>query len=75
MRLVNIYDVNAKTYILKFARNEDKVFVLIESGLRMHSTEFFRDKNQMPSGFTMKVGRSGRGAPPAMSRLRATPVR
>ena len=63
MRLVNIYDVNAKTYIFKFARNEEKVFVLIESGLRMHSTEFFRDKNQMPSGFTMKVSN------PALTRL------
>ena len=63
MRLVNIYDVNAKTYIFKFARNEEKVFVLIESGLRMHSTEFFRDKNQMPSGFTMKVSNPAVTAP------------
>lgn len=55
MRLVNIYDVNPKTYIFKFARNEEKLFVLIESGIRMHTTEFFREKNQMPSNFTMKA--------------------
>eukprot|EP00160_Parvularia_atlantis_P014103 Unigene330_Nuclearia_a/m.1124 Unigene330_Nuclearia_a/g.1124 ORF Unigene330_Nuclearia_a/g.1124 Unigene330_Nuclearia_a/m.1124 type:complete len:726 (-) Unigene330_Nuclearia_a:1010-3187(-) len=55
MRLVNVYDVNARTYILKFARNEEKVFVLVESGTRMHTTEFFRDKNNIPSGFAMKL--------------------
>ena len=55
MRLVNVYDVNAKTYILKFARNEEKVFILIESGVRIHTTEFFRDKINIPSGFNMKV--------------------
>ncbi|KAA3675359.1 uncharacterized protein DEA37_0010787 [Paragonimus westermani] len=54
-RVNNIYDVNNKTYLLKFARNEEKLVVLIESGARIHLTEFEWVKNVMPSGFAMKL--------------------
>ncbi|KAI9152530.1 hypothetical protein H9P43_009322 [Blastocladiella emersonii ATCC 22665] len=55
MRLQNVYDINAKTYLFKFARTEEKELVLIESGIRMHSTEFEREKPPLPSPFAMKL--------------------
>jgi predicted ribosome quality control (RQC) complex YloA/Tae2 family protein len=55
MRLANMYDINPRTYLFKFAKTEQKSILLVESGNRMHITEFFRDKNANPSGFTMKL--------------------
>ncbi|KAJ8327078.1 hypothetical protein O5D80_004502 [Batrachochytrium dendrobatidis] len=55
LRLQNVYDINSKTYLFKFSRNETKELLLIESGIRMHTTQFSRDKSQMPSGFCMKL--------------------
>ena len=56
-RLVNIYDINSKTYLLKFSgRDADqKDFVVIEVGSRIHSTTFQFDKPKVPSGFTLKI--------------------
>ncbi len=34
MRVSNVYDYNAKTYMLKLARTDEKIFVLLESGVR-----------------------------------------
>lgn len=36
-------------------RPDSKAVLLIESGIRIHSTEFEWPKNVMPSGFAMKV--------------------
>lgn len=55
MRLANIYDINPKTYLLKLAQSEKKQFLLIESGIRIHSTAFVRDKSTIPSVFCLKV--------------------
>lgn len=55
MRVNQIYDVDHKTYLLKFARQEEKLVLLIESGIRFHCTEFEWPKNPVPSGFTMKL--------------------
>lgn len=55
MRLSNIYDLNSKTYMLKFALPDNKVHLLVESGIRLHTTKFERDKAHMPSSFTLKV--------------------
>jgi predicted ribosome quality control (RQC) complex YloA/Tae2 family protein len=55
LRVVNVYDVNPKTYLLKLAKPDHKQFLLIESGVRVHTTEFMRDKSQIPSVFAMKV--------------------
>lgn len=55
MRVANIYDLNPRTYLIKFARGEEKVFLLIESGIRIHSTEYTREKSNTPSGFAMKL--------------------
>ena len=56
MRAANIYDVNAKTYLLKLAEpGREKEVLVIESGTRFHTTKFDLDKNMMPSGFAMKL--------------------
>ncbi|KAI9222333.1 fibronectin-binding protein A N-terminus-domain-containing protein [Blastocladiella britannica] len=55
MRLQNVYDFNAKTYLLKFARTEEKELVLLESGIRLHSTHYEREKPAAPSQFSMKL--------------------
>uniref|UniRef100_A0A1D2A0E9 Nuclear export mediator factor NEMF n=1 Tax=Auxenochlorella protothecoides TaxID=3075 RepID=A0A1D2A0E9_AUXPR len=58
LRVANVYDINAKTYVLKLARSgEDgeKVFLLIESGARMHTIEGMPVKGDTPSNFTLKL--------------------
>ncbi|KAI9595892.1 fibronectin-binding protein A N-terminus-domain-containing protein [Syncephalis fuscata] len=55
LRLQNVYDVNSKTFLLKFARSDKKELILLESGIRIHSTQYTRDKANMPSNFCMKL--------------------
>ncbi|KAG0171134.1 hypothetical protein DFQ28_003900 [Apophysomyces sp. BC1034] len=55
IRLQNIYDVNAKTFLFKFANPDNKELVLIESGTRIHTTQFTREKSTMPSQFCSKL--------------------
>eukprot|EP00899_Mesostigma_viride_P015122 jgi/Mesvir1/23610/Mv18292-RA.1 len=63
MRVANIYDINAKTYLLKLSRSSgeaqggesEKVLLLLEAGTRFHTTQFLRDKGAMPSGITLKM--------------------
>ncbi|KAJ2079338.1 hypothetical protein H4R24_003843 [Coemansia sp. RSA 988] len=55
LRLQGIYDVNAKTFLFKFTKPNSKHLVLIESGIRTHTTEYTRDKSIMPSSFCMKL--------------------
>ncbi|KAH9406608.1 hypothetical protein TYRP_013589 [Tyrophagus putrescentiae] len=62
-RVNQIYDVDTKTFIFRFAKtgNETsdeeslKQMLIIESGNRLHLTEFNWPKNDNPSGFTMKL--------------------
>nr|XP_055027508.1 ribosome quality control complex subunit NEMF-like [Misgurnus anguillicaudatus] len=54
MRVNNIYDIDTKTYLIKLQKPDTKVVLLIESGIRIHRTEFEWPKNLMPSGFAMK---------------------
>ena len=56
-RCTNIYDLNEKTYLFKFAivGQPEKINILIESGVRFHTTKYVRDKADMPSSFTMKL--------------------
>jgi predicted ribosome quality control (RQC) complex YloA/Tae2 family protein len=45
MWLHNVYDLNAKTFILKLSVPEKpKALLLIESGVRFHLTDFNREK-------------------------------
>jgi predicted ribosome quality control (RQC) complex YloA/Tae2 family protein len=55
MRVVQVYDIDHKTYLIKLQRSEEKCMLLLESGTRLHSTAFEWPKNVVPSGFSMKV--------------------
>jgi len=54
-RVANIYDISGRLYLLKLSKANAKEYLLIESGIRIHTTEFTRNKKDTPSGFTMKV--------------------
>lgn len=54
-RVIQIYDVDNKTYLLKLQNNDEKTVLLFESGTRIHTTNFEWPKSNSPSGFTMKL--------------------
>ena len=56
-RVANIYDLNDKTYLFKFAvpGKSEKILLLLESGVRFHTTKYARDKSDLPSPFAMKL--------------------
>ncbi|KAJ2520693.1 hypothetical protein H4217_001867 [Coemansia sp. RSA 1939] len=55
LRLQGIYDVNSKTFLFKFTKPDHKELVLVESGIRLHTTDYTRDKSITPSSFCMKL--------------------
>lgn len=74
MRVTNIYDLQAggdgssKTYILKLHQPPfPKLFLLLESGVRFHTSKYARDASAatssaaLPSQFTMKLRKHLRG--------------
>eukprot|EP00803_Ostreobium_quekettii_P009621 evm.model.scf_1149.3 EVM.evm.TU.scf_1149.3 scf_1149:29603-44453(-) len=64
MRLINIYDISAKTYVLKLGTSGEegqKIFVVMESGVRVHTTKYDRGKSDFPSNFTLKIRKHIRG--------------
>ncbi|XP_053953929.1 ribosome quality control complex subunit NEMF homolog [Anastrepha ludens] len=54
-RVNQIYDIDNKTYLIRFQGGETKTVLLIESGIRFHTTVFEWPKNMAPSGFSMKL--------------------
>ncbi|KAM4899527.1 ribosome quality control complex subunit NEMF [Sylvia borin] len=54
MRVNNVYDVDNKTYLIRLQKPDCKATLLLESGIRLHLTEFEWPKNMMPSSFAMK---------------------
>ncbi|KAM4014326.1 ribosome quality control complex subunit NEMF [Anomaloglossus baeobatrachus] len=54
MRVYNVYDVDTKTYLIRLQKPDSKAVLLVESGIRIHTTDFEWPKNMMPSGFAMK---------------------
>uniref|UniRef100_A0A8C4E3R8 Ribosome quality control complex subunit NEMF n=1 Tax=Dicentrarchus labrax TaxID=13489 RepID=A0A8C4E3R8_DICLA len=54
MRVNNVYDIDNKTYLIRLQKPDSKAVLLVESGTRIHSTDFEWPKNMMPSGFAMK---------------------
>ncbi len=54
LRLANVYDINGKTFLFKFQKPELKELLLVESGTRIHTTGYVRDKQSTPSGFNTK---------------------
>ncbi|RLO07592.1 hypothetical protein DYB28_001101 [Aphanomyces astaci] len=64
MRVTNIYDAEVnKTYILKLATpGLPKVFLLLQSGIRFHTTAYARETaSALPLQFTMKLRKHLRG--------------
>ena len=61
-RISNAYDINDKTYLLKFASpgEEEKTILLLECGVRFHLTKYSYGKNDMPSPFVMKLRKNMR---------------
>ncbi|KAI9122760.1 hypothetical protein K1719_005649 [Acacia pycnantha] len=65
MRCSNVYDLSPKTYVFKLMNSSgitesgesEKVLLLMESGVRLHTTVYMRDKSNTPSGFTLKLRR------------------
>jgi len=55
LRVANIYDINGKTYLLKLAQPDRKVFLLLESGIRIHTTDFAREKISYSLSVHLKV--------------------
>ncbi|XP_042517780.1 nuclear export mediator factor NEMF [Macadamia integrifolia] len=63
MRCANVYDLSPKTYMFKLMNSSgvtesgesEKVLLLMESGVRLHTTDYVRDKSTTPSGFTLKL--------------------
>lgn len=55
LRLANVYDVSGRLYLLKLSKANRKEHLLIESGIRIHTTDFLRNKKDVPSGFSMKL--------------------
>ncbi|KAF3662432.1 putative 30S ribosomal protein S1, chloroplastic-like [Capsicum annuum] len=63
MRCSNVYDLSPKTYVFKLMNSSgitesgesEKVLLLMESGVRLHTTAYLRDKSNTPSGFTLKL--------------------
>ncbi|OPJ90038.1 nuclear export mediator factor NEMF [Patagioenas fasciata monilis] len=54
MRVNNVYDVDNKTYLIRLQKPDCKATLLLESGIRIHTTEFEWPKNMIPSSFAMK---------------------
>lgn len=57
MRVNQVYDIDHKTYLIRLQSAQTKLVLLVESGIRIHFTEFEWPKNPAPSGFSMKVRR------------------
>ena len=53
--LTLIADINSRTFLLKFAVPDSKKNVIIESGMRIHLTNYSREKSSSPSHFVAKV--------------------
>ena len=53
--MANIYDVSGRLYLLKMSRGGRKEHLLIESGIRLHTTQYIKNQKDLPSGFSMKL--------------------
>eukprot|EP00624_Nannochloropsis_granulata_P003001 evm.model.NODE_25201_length_48748_cov_29.326208.14 len=65
LKVVNIYDLDNRTYTFKLAvPGGDKVTLLLESGVRFHTTAYARERGaagEMPNVFAMKLRKHLRG--------------
>ena len=62
MRLLNVYDVDDKTLLFRFKEpGRDAQTLLVESGIRLHTTRYSRERPPHPGGFCMKLRKHLRG--------------
>lgn len=56
-RLANVYNLSSKQFLFKFnvPGEGKKLFLLMESGARAHTTEYEREKDKLPSNFCLKL--------------------
>lgn len=56
-RVANVYDLSEKCYLFKFAipGKSGKITLLVESGIRFHTTKYTRELPELPSAFAMKL--------------------
>ena len=54
-RVANIYDVSGRLYLIKLSKANRKEHLLIESGMRIHTTNYIKNQKDLPSGFSMKL--------------------
>ena len=50
-----VYDINQRLYVIKLSKTNHKEFIVIESGVRVHLTEYHREKSDMPNNFTSRM--------------------
>ncbi|KAN0024141.1 hypothetical protein ACTFIV_008539 [Dictyostelium citrinum] len=56
LRLANLYDLSPRVFLLKFSKPDCKKNLIIESGIRIHSTNFVRDKgDHTPAPFSLNL--------------------
>lgn len=55
LRLANIYDISSKKFLLKFAISGKKEQLIVDSGFRLHTSEFTRPTAPAPSAFTSRL--------------------
>lgn len=53
--MANVYDVSGRLYLLKLSKANNKQILLIESGTRIHTTQYVKNEKDLPSGFSMKL--------------------
>lgn len=47
--------MSGRLYLLKLSRANRKEHLLIESGIRIHTTQYVKNEKDLPSGFSMKL--------------------
>ncbi|KAL6040267.1 Nuclear export mediator factor NEMF, partial [Balamuthia mandrillaris] len=55
LRVANVYDLAPKTYLFKLALPDRKAFLLVESAIRVHTTQFQREHHNVPSVFALRL--------------------
>ena len=61
-RLINVYDLDERTFLLRLAEpGREKAVLLIESGTRLHTTKYSREKPKAPGPFATKLRKHIRG--------------
>jgi len=55
LRLANLYHLSSRIFLLKLSGTDVKQFVIVESGVRMHTTQYGREHDKQPSNFCVKL--------------------